>query len=123
MRASLTLAVLLSGCMSSYYPPGSYSPGPPAFVWFQAMFGVGKQCIKADWEPEFVEKQKRIKTRLAGAGIEIYEEQATRSAACRSCDCSAFTGWYYFRVSADMEDQVLQLGYSLSEPPPKNYRN
>lgn len=79
--------------------------------------------MRADWEPEFVQKQERIKARLTEAGIQVYEEQAIRGAACRSCDCSAFTGQYYFRVNADMEDQVLQLGYSLSEPPPKDYRN
>ena len=121
VRACFVLAVLLSGCVAnSYYPRGSYSPGPPASVWFQAGLGVGQQCVKSDWETEYTQQQEKIRESLIDAGIEIYEEQIIRGATCRACyQCSAIAGQYYFRINADMEDQVLQLGYSLSEPPPE----
>ena len=124
MKASITLMVLLAGCAPNYFPPGSYSPGPPASVWMLTRFGVGKQCVKGDWQREFDLTQEKIKSRLTEAGIHLYEEETIRGGSCRACyQCAALTGNYYVRINADMEDEAVQLGFSLSEPPPKNYRN
>lgn len=120
MRVIITLILLLTGC-STYYPMGSYSPGPPATIWVNSGFSVGKQCVKSDWEPEHIHKQANVKARLVREGIHIYEKDVVKGASCRSCRCAAYTALFYAQIDAGKEDQATAAGFELSEPPPQNY--
>jgi hypothetical protein len=114
MSEMLLRVAVTTACSPSYYPAGSYSPGPPpSTVWMVKQVNGGRQCgPHISYEPQ-------VEERLEAERVSVHSHKVRSAPVCSACRCASYSARHYVQVLADQEKATREVGFQLAAPPEK----